>query len=74
MGDQSHAKRVAANVRAEMARSQRTQAALAHEIGMKQQALSRRLSAQTSFSIDELGQIAAVLGVPLADLVGEAVA
>ncbi|AQT78279.1 hypothetical protein B1R94_02070 [Mycolicibacterium litorale] len=57
-----------------MARSQRTQAVLAKAIDMKQQALSRRLSGQTSFTIDELGKIAVALDVPLAALVGEAVA
>lgn len=57
-----------------MARSKLTQARLAHSVGMTQQALSRRLSAQTSFTVDELGRIASTLGVTLADLVGEAVA
>lgn len=74
MPSDSHAQRVAANVRAEMARSKRTQAALAHDIGMKQQALSRRLAGITPFTIDELGRIAEVLEVPLHGLVGEAVA
>jgi len=66
----SHAKRVADNVRAEMARGKRTQAILAHEVGMKQQALSRRLSGRTPFNVDELGRIASALGTSMADLVG----
>lgn len=57
-----------------MARSKRTQANLAEEIGMKQQALSRRLAGTTNFSLDELGKVADALGVPLAELLGVAVA
>lgn len=53
-----------------MARSQRTQAALAREVGMKQQALSRRLSAQTPFTIDELARIADAMQISLNDLIG----
>lgn len=71
MPSDSHAQRVADNVRAEMARSKRTQAILAHEVGMKQQALSRRLAGHTPFTVDELGRIAAVLNVSLTSLVGE---
>jgi len=65
-----HAERVNSNVRAEMARAKRTQAALAHQIGMGQQALSRRLTGQTPFTVDELARVGQALGVSLADLVG----
>lgn len=57
-----------------MARSKRTQAALADSIGMKQQALSRRLAGTTRFSIDELMRVADALEVPVNDLIGTAVA
>jgi transcriptional regulator with XRE-family HTH domain len=65
---------VAANVRAEMGRTRRTQAALAEDVGMTQQALSRRLAAQTPFTVEELGRVAVALGVPLNSLIVEAVA
>lgn len=55
-----------------MARGKRTQAALADTIGMKQQSLSRRLSGQTAFSLDELGRVAAALETSLICLIGEA--
>lgn len=63
---------VAANVRAEMARRHHSQNSLAVLIGMRQQALSRRLSGQTAFTIDEIAAIAAILNVRITDLVGEA--
>lgn len=72
MSTQSHAERVGANVRAEMARTKRTQAILAHSIGMKQQALSRRLSGATPFTVDELGRVADALGTSIVQLVGAA--
>jgi transcriptional regulator with XRE-family HTH domain len=39
---------------------------------MTQQALSRRLSGQTPFTIDELAKVAGALGVTLADLIVDA--
>ena len=66
---------VAANVRAEMGRHKCTQVTLADRIGMTQQTLSRRLGAQTSFTVTELGRVADALGVPMSALIGrEAVA
>lgn len=61
---------VAANVKAEMARRSHSQNTLAPLVGMRQQALSRRLSGKTAFTIDELATIATALGVSLADLIG----
>jgi transcriptional regulator with XRE-family HTH domain len=55
-----------------MARRGKTQQALAHQIGMKQQSLSRRLRGETRFSIDELQLVAEALEVPLGELVGAA--
>lgn len=65
------AKRVGANVRAEMARSnpKQTQKPFAKRIGMSQQSLSRRLSGEIPFDLEELERVAAVLGVPMTRLV-----
>lgn len=60
--------RVAANVRAELARAGENQSSLAPKVGMSQQALSRRLSAQVPFTVSELSLIAAQLGVPIGAL------
>lgn len=58
MPTQSHVQRVAANVRAEMARRQATQSSLARALGTSQQALSRRLSGEVDFTVGELFDIA----------------
>lgn len=63
--------RVAANVRAEMARRSCTQKSLAEQLGRTQQALSRRLSGQVAFTVRELEQISVALGVGLAALIGD---
>jgi transcriptional regulator with XRE-family HTH domain len=55
-----------------MARRSHSQVSLAPLVGMRQQALSRRLSGRTPFTIDELARIAGALDVALADLVSEA--
>ncbi|RIR11247.1 helix-turn-helix domain-containing protein [Mycobacteroides abscessus] len=60
--------RVAANVRAELARAGESQSSLAPKVDMSQQALSRRLSAQVPFTVTELSRIASVLGVPIGAL------
>lgn len=57
-----------------MARRHHTQSSLAEAVGMRQQALSRRLSGVTPFTIDELAAIAAALSVPMTELIREAVA
>lgn len=67
-----HGKRVADNTRAEMARRGQTQTSLAIAVDMTQQALSRRLSGRTPFTIDELAKVADVLGVSVTALIGEA--
>ncbi|KRQ41405.1 hypothetical protein AOT85_24435 [Mycobacteroides sp. H054] len=53
-----------------MARAKRTQATLAHEVGMRQQALSRRMAGHAPLSVDELARIAEALGVPITALIG----
>jgi transcriptional regulator with XRE-family HTH domain len=55
-----------------MARRNITQRSMAARLGMTQQALSRRLSGEVRFDVEELGQIADMLGIPVALLFGEA--
>lgn len=66
--------RVAANVRAELARAGYSQAKLAQALDTTQQTISRRMSGQVAFTIEELGSIANILGVPLIALIGQEVA
>jgi len=61
-------------VKAEMARRSHSQVSLAPLVGMRQQALSRRLSGRTPFTIDELARIASALEVPLSHLVSDVAA
>ena len=65
---QTNADLVAAEVRAEMARQRRTQAELAEHLNVSQAAVSRRLVGLVPFDVSELDEVAAFLGVPLADL------
>lgn len=58
---------IASGIRAEMARQELTQQALAPQIGMSQQALSRRLRGEHPFDTAELERVAAALGVPVAE-------
>lgn len=64
---QSH---VIANIRAEMARQNKTQADLAELLGVTRQSVSRRMVGQVDFGISELTTIAEFLDVPIADLLG----
>ena len=61
--------RVAANIRAELARKGISQADLAATLHKSQPTVSRRLLGRVPFSVDELDIIAGVLGVPMAELV-----
>lgn len=61
--------RVAANVRAEMARNKISQVKLAETLSVSQAAISRRLSGRVAFDIDELVRIAEAFNIPLAELV-----
>ena len=63
------AERVAANVRAEMARQKISQVKLAETLRVSQPAISRRLSGRVALNVDELARIADILGVPVAELV-----
>ena len=62
--------RVAANVRAELARRRLTGSDLAKAIGLTQGSLSRRTTGVQPFSIDELHDVADFLGVSVVDLLG----
>lgn len=64
----SYSETVIPEIKAEMARQSLSQTALASRLGWKQQYLSRRLTRQTSITLDELELIAAALNVSLADL------
>lgn len=65
---------IAANVRAEAARRQVTQAQLADRLGLKQPGMSRRMLGRVPFSASELATVADVLEIPVANLIGQAVA
>lgn len=56
---------VAANIRAELGRADRTQDDLARELGWTPAFLNRRLKGHVGISADEAAQIAAALGVPV---------
>lgn len=63
-----HAQRVAANVRAELARQRVSQGAVAQALGTTRQAVSRRLVGLVPFDVAELHTVAALLGVPVGEL------
>jgi transcriptional regulator with XRE-family HTH domain len=67
---------VAAEVRALMGRGRGhrrvSQAKLAADLHMAQASLSRRLTGEVPFDIDELAKIARYFGVPLGRLLGDA--
>lgn len=58
-------KGVASEVRAEMARQQVSQQALADKLGWTQPKVSRRISGAVPFDVAELNAIATALGVPV---------
>ena len=61
--------RVAANVRAELARKGITQTDLAAKLCKSQPFVSRRLSGRVPFDVADLAAIASVLDIQIADLV-----
>lgn len=63
--------RVAANVRAEVARRGIAQSALAEALHMNQAGISRRLNGRIDFSASELSTLGQVLSVPVAVFFGE---
>jgi transcriptional regulator with XRE-family HTH domain len=60
---------VADNVRAELARRHISAIKLAADIGMGRESISRRLRAQTDFTVGELTTIADYLGVSVCQLI-----
>lgn len=65
--------RIAAEVRAQIARLQLTQRQVADLVGMTQPALQLRLVGARSFRAEELVKLAEALGVPVTQLLGEPV-
>lgn len=63
------AARVGRNVRAEMARNGLTQGDLATRLRLTQPAVSRRLTGDVPFNVNELAIVSRVVGVPLSRLV-----
>lgn len=57
--------RIAAEVRAELARQNKTQRQVAELVGMTQQALQVRLAGTRSFRAEEITLLAEKLGVPV---------
>lgn len=63
---------VSGEIRAHMARQQRTQADLAATLGLSQGQVSQRLHGRIVWSVDEVGAVAAWLHVSPAELIGDA--
>ena len=66
-------RRVAANIRAELARAGVSQSTAAQWIGVTQPAMSARLHARVPFTVDEAIAIAEGLDIPLATLLPQSV-
>lgn len=64
----SLARRIGAEIRAEMARQDISQEELARRLGWSQQWVSRRITGVTPVDAGELEAIAAALGVPVSQL------
>ena len=59
---------IAANIRAELGRQNKTRAALARDMDVTEMWVSRRLNAQTPLTVDDLTRIANALDVATTDL------
>ncbi len=59
---------IAANIRAELGRQNKTRAALAREMDVTEMWVSRRVNAQTPITVDDLSRIADALAVPAVEL------
>lgn len=68
MDVETSTERVAAEVRAEMARRRITQSDVGKSLGLSTAAVSRRLRGVVPFDVNELSTIAALLGVPAGTL------
>lgn len=70
--DQSPTQVVSGEIRACMARGQRTQGELAAVLGLSQPSVSSRLKGDVAWDVDELAKVASWLDVPLAELIASA--
>ena len=59
---------IARNLRGELARHRKTQAALAKELGMSEKTVSERLRGEGAFDTDQLEKTATMLGMSLYQL------
>ena len=64
--------RVAAEVRAELARQNKSKASLAQAAGISVDTLRRRLDGVYPFYVEEIDAICFFLGIPIADFVARA--
>lgn len=64
----SEAETIARNLSGELARHRKTQAALAKELGVSEQYISKRLQGEGSFTTDQLEKTATMLGMSLYQL------
>lgn len=62
--------KISSEVRAELARQRLSQAEVATAMGRSQAYLSRRLSGETPFDVDDLDRLTEILGVPVTALLG----
>lgn len=63
---------VSRRIRVELARKDKKRADLARALGISQQAMSRRMSGEVPFNVQELASAAEFLGVPVTVLLEEA--
>ena len=64
---QSFTERVATEVRAELGRQRRSASWLAREVGLSQSTVSRRLTGELPFDLDQIEAVAACLNMPLSN-------
>lgn len=64
----SETETIARNLSGELARHRKTQAALAKELGVSEQNISKRLQGEGSFTTEQLEKVAAMLGMSLYQL------
>lgn len=68
VSDETLSEAVARRLRGLLAEQRITASALAREMGMKQSSISRRLVGDTPLTLDELSQIAEILGITEVEL------
>lgn len=71
---ETFSEKVAANIRAELARQKKTQAQLAEVWGINAASVSKRMSGAVPVDVNEVQMAAGWLGVPLSRLMGESAA